>query len=42
MGHIVVFPGGLVLVDDSLSESLKSSLGTPISGPIECPDEVTI
>lgn len=35
-GHIIVLPGGLLLVDDSLSEPLKSALGQVISGPIEC------
>lgn len=39
MGHIVVLPGGLVLIDEGLSEKLKNSLGTPISGSIECKDE---
>ena len=36
VGHIIVLSGGIVMVDESLSKELKKSLGTPISGPIEC------
>lgn len=35
-GHIIVLPGGLLLVDQGLSKSLRDALGQPISGPIEC------
>jgi hypothetical protein len=35
-GHIIVLPGGVLLVDDALSPKLKAALGTVISGPIEC------
>ena len=31
-GHIIIMPGGLVLVD----ETIKVKLGQPIPGPIEC------
>jgi hypothetical protein len=35
-GHIIVLPGGVLLVDESLSPKLRASLGTRVSGPIEC------
>jgi hypothetical protein len=35
-GHIIALPGGVLLVDESLSPKLRAALGRPISGPIEC------
>jgi hypothetical protein len=35
-GHIIVLPGGVLLVDEALSEPLRAALGREVSGPIEC------
>lgn len=36
VGHIIVLPGGLLLVDDSLPAHIRAGLGRIVSGPIEC------